>query len=107
MTSTTLTMATITAEMESALVNFLFSINSFQLLVIHEKTANIVDLVLHIPQKMSTPCKVLINKGRRTTIMSPANPEDHLKVIYCRANLDLYAKALIREYCLPILLFHE
>lgn len=107
MTSTLLTLATTESDKESALVDFLFAIGPTNLLVLHNNPNELMDLVLHIQNVMNTPCKVLINKEKRTTIVSPTNPDDNLKVIYCREKLDSYAKALIREYRLPILLFHD
>ena len=61
-----------------------------------------MELVQYIQKIMNIPCKVLINKENRTTIVSPTNPDDNLKVIYCRV-----PRPLIREYRLPILLFYD
>jgi hypothetical protein len=107
MASTLFTLAVTDSDKESAIVDFLFAIGSTNLLVLHNNPNEIMDLILHIQHTMNTPCKVLINKGNRTTIVSPTHPDDNLKVIYCRTKLDSFAKALIREYHLPILLFHD
>jgi len=104
---TTLTLAITNAEKESALVDFLFSIYTYNLLVIHDEAAEVHDIILHINAKMKTPCKVIINTGRRTTIVRPTYPDDNVKIIYCRNSMDTFAKALIREYTMPVVLFND
>jgi hypothetical protein len=106
MTITTLNLAITYDDKESAIVNFLFAIGIFNLLIIGD-TSEVSDIVKLIYQNKSIPCKVLLNKGNRTSIISPMNPDDNIKVIYCRANMDTFSKALIREYNPPILLFNE
>jgi len=104
---TTLTLAITHAEKENALVDFLFSVYTYNLLVIHDEAADIHDSILRIHAKMNTPCKVIINTGRRTTIVRPTYPDDNVKVIYCRNAIDIFTKALIREYNMPIVLFND
>lgn len=93
-------------DKEVAIENFLFAIGVFNLLVIGD-ISEISEIVARIYQHVNIPCKVLLNKGERTSIISPTNPDDIIKVIYCRTNMDSFSKALIREFNPPIVLFNE